>query len=100
MSTLYSRFHEHLYKRLSLITGMSKHEIDIFMLKLVKILVQILNKKGKVNIPYLGRFYLVRIPARRIIVRDFKLKKMLWKQVPAGDQLRFKINEEFAKLFK
>lgn len=86
--------------RLSAYTGMSAEEIDIFMIKLVKVISTQLNRSGESMIPYLGKFYIKRVPPRKRNIVDFSTEKRFTVKIPASDKLKFKINREFSKLFR
>ena len=100
MPKRYSPIYEKTYMRMSAMTGMSTEEIDVFMIKLVKIITNELNRKGESLIPYLGKFYLKRVPARKRSILDFPTEKRLTVKIPASDKLKFKVNREFSKLFR
>ena len=100
MSKIYSITYEKIYARLSTATGMSKNEIDLFLLKFIKIITSDLHRKGECVLPYLGKFTLKRMPPRRRIVKDFATGNRTTINVPAEDKLKFKINKSYSKLFR
>lgn len=100
MAKPHPAMYEPLYKRLSSMTGMSEEEVKIFILKFTKVLTSDLHRDGKVYVPYLGKFFLKRLPARTRSVRHFGLNIQHTITMPAGDVLKFKINREYAKMFK
>lgn len=100
MSKLYPPSYERFYSKMSRTTGMSKDEVDLFILKMVQIFKQDLNKEGEVVVPYLGKFYLKRMPPRKRSVLDFGSDERFTVKIPAQDKLKFTVNKAFAKLFK
>jgi nucleoid DNA-binding protein len=96
----YSPTYEKTYMRLSAFTGMSAGEIDVFMIKLVKVITGQLNRDGESLIPYLGKFYIKRVPARKRNIVDFSTEKRFTVKIPASDKLKFKVNRDFSKLFR
>ena len=100
MSKMYPPAYERLYSGLSRSTGMSKDEIDIVILKMVKLFTDDLNHKGKVTVPYLGKFYLKRMPPRERSVADFVSDERYTVQIPAQDKLKFEVNKQFRRIFK
>lgn len=100
MSKLYPPKHEILYNKLSATTGMSREEIDIFILKMIKIFINDLHRYGKVCVPYLGRFILERKGPRKRSVTNFATGIVSIIDVPARDKLTFKINPNYSKLFR
>ena len=100
MSKMYPPAYEEIYTRLSRTTGMSKDEVDIFILKIVQILKVTLHHKGEIILPYLGKFYLKRMPPRKRSMTDFGTKQRFVVNIPAQDKLRFTINKAFKKLFR
>lgn len=100
MSKIYPPSYEKLYTRLSRTTGMSKDEVDLFVLKIVQILEADLHRSGEVILPYLGKFYLKRMPPRKRSVKDFGSDERFTVTIPAQDKLKFKVNKQFRKLFK
>ena len=92
--------YEKIYTKLSRQTGMSKDEVDIFILKIVNILKIDLHHDGEVILPYLGKFYLKRMPPRKRSVVDFETKQRFTVDIPAQDKLKFTINKAFKKLFR
>lgn len=99
MSKIYSVTYEELYKRLSTATGMSKNEVDLFILKLIKIINSDLHRTGKAVLPYLGTFTLKRMPPRKRSVKDFETGERSIVKIPAQDKLKFKISKSYSKLF-
>ena len=87
------------YDKLSKLAGMSNTEIDVFIIRLIKIIERELNKKGTVIVPYFGKFYLKRLPARKRSIVDFATGKRYMVNIPARDNLKFKVNKKFRKLF-
>lgn len=100
MAKKYPLTYEKTYMRLSALTGMSAEEVDVFLLKLTKIVTGELNRKGESLIPYLGKFYLKRVPARKRNIKDFVTDERITVKIPAQDKLKFKVNKEFSKLFR
>ena len=99
MARLYPLKYEPFYNRLSRLTGMSNNEIDMFVLKMIKIIVNDLHHKGKIYLPYLGKFTLKRMPPRKRAIGNLSINKKVTVNIPAQDKLRFKINRKFSKLF-
>jgi len=79
---------------------MSKNEVDLFILKMIQVFKQYLNHDGEVIVPYLGKFYLKRMPPRKRSVKDFGSDERYIVKIPAQDKLKFKVNKAFSKLFK
>ncbi|RLB67640.1 MAG: hypothetical protein DRH08_03165 [Deltaproteobacteria bacterium] len=100
MSKIYPPSYEKLYTRLSRTTGMSKDEVDLFILKIIQILESDLHRSGEVILPYLGKFYLKRMPPRKRSVIDFETKQRFTVDIPAQDKLKFTVNKAFKKLFR
>jgi len=98
--SIYTPLYEKLYSQLSSESGMSKDEIDIFILKLIKIITKDLNRTGKAILPYFGVFSLKRMPSRKRVVKDFETGETITINIPAEDKLKFKINKTYSKLFK
>jgi nucleoid DNA-binding protein len=96
----YSPTFEKAYMRLSAYTGMSAHEIDVFMIKFVKVITSQLNRDGEALVPYLGKFYIKRVPPRRRSIVDFSTEKRFTVKIPASDKLKFRVNRDFSKLFR
>jgi nucleoid DNA-binding protein len=97
---MYPPTYENLYSKLSNSTGMSKDEVDIFILKMIKFLTDNLHRSGETIVPYLGKFKLRRMPPRKRSVKDFDTGKNYMIEVEAQDKLTFQINKEFRKIFK
>ena len=81
-------------------TGMSKDEVDLFILKMIQIFTKDLKHDGEVIVPYLGKFYLKRMPPRKRSVKDFGSDERFTVKIPAQDKLKFTINKAFSKLFR
>jgi nucleoid DNA-binding protein len=96
----YSPTFEKTYMRLSALTGMSAEEIDVFIIKLVKVITGQLNRDGEALVPYLGKFYIKRVPARKRNITDFSTDKRFTIKIPASDKLKFRVNRDFSKLFR
>lgn len=96
----YPPSYEELYTKLSSYTGMSKDEIDVFIIKMIKLISKDLNMKGKAILPYLGKFELKRMPPRKRSIKDFTTGERETVMIPAQDKLKFKINKNFSKLFR
>jgi len=79
---------------------MSKDEIDIFVLKMTKLFTEDLHHTGEVLVPYLGKFYLKRMPPRKRSVVDFGSDQRYTIDIPAQDKLKFEVNKQFRKIFK
>jgi len=79
---------------------MGNEEIDMFILRLIKLLKSDLNHNGEVIVPYLGKFYLKRMPPRKRSILDFGSDERYTVEIPAMDKLKFKVNKNFSKLFR
>lgn len=99
MARLYPLSYEPFYNKLSHLTGMSNNEIDMFVLRMIKVITNDLHRKGNVYLPYLGRFSLKRMPPKKMAVGNLPINKKATIDVPARDKLRFKISKKFSKLF-
>ena len=100
MSKMYPPTYEELYSKLSRVTGMSKDEIDLFLLRMTKIFTDELNRSGETIVPYIGKFYLKRMPPRKRSVIDFGSDERFTIDIPAQDKLKFQVNKQFRKIFK
>ena len=100
MPKLYPIAYEDIYKRLSANTSLSKVDIDIILLKLIKIITNDLNHNGACVVPYLGKFSLKRMPPRKRVIKDFTTGERTTVNIPAQDKLKFKINKAYSKIFK
>lgn len=100
MITMYPPSYEKLYSDLSRQTGMSKQEVDMFILSMIRVFKAELNMTGKTIMPYLGKFYLKRLPSRKRSVKDFVTDERYIIDVPARNKLKFKVNKKFKRLFK
>ena len=78
---------------------MSNEEIDMFILKMIKVIKNKVDHDGEAIVPYLGKLYLKRVPPRKRSVIDFPTKKRIVIDIPAVDKLKFKVNKNFSKLF-
>ena len=92
--------YEKLYNRLSSMTGLSNEEVDLFILNLVKILTNELHRSGKTTLPYMGKFFLKRLPPRKREVKDFVTEERHIIEIPARDMLKFTVNKKFKELFR
>ena len=99
MAIPYPLSYKPFYDKLSRLTGMSNEEIDIFILRMTKVLVNDLNYEGRACLPYLGKFTLKRMSPRKRAFTHLVTKKKTIINVPAQDKLRFKVNRKFSKLF-
>ncbi len=100
MAKMYPPSYEIFYSKLSQRTGMSNQEIDMFILTMIKVLKADLDMRGEVIMPYLGKFYLKRLPPRKRSVKDFATDERFTIDIPARDKLKFKVNKELKKLFR
>ena len=92
--------HEHVLGKLSIQAGISREEVALLILKLVNITKHDILRKGEATLPYFGKFYIKRLPPRKRKCFDFQNNKHYFIDMPAQDQLKFKINREFSKLFR
>lgn len=100
MSKLYPPSYEKFYSQMARTTGMSKDEIDMFILKMIQIFKKELKHDGESIVPYLGKLYLKRMPPRKRSVVDFGSDERFTVKIPAQDKLKFTVNKAFAKLFR
>lgn len=100
MPKLYPLAYDKFYTKLSRITGMSNEELDVTFLKVLSVIKNDLNKSGEVNVPYLGKFTLKRMPPRTREMLDFGSNERFKVDVPARDKLSFRVNRAFSKLFR
>jgi len=100
MATIYPPSYEKFYASVSRRTGMPKEEIDMLILTMIKVIKADLDMKGEVCMPYLGKFYLKRLPPRKRSVKDFATDERFTIDIPARDKVKFKVNKEFSKLFR
>jgi len=100
MAKRYPLQYEQLYNRIVRTTGLTKEEINIFILKITKEIINNLHHDGKAIVPFLGKFSLKRMPPRKRKIKDFGTGEYMIIQVPAEDKLKFEINKEFRKIFK
>lgn len=99
MMVSYSPQYRKFYNKLSKATGLSNERIDQVFISMVEILTRDIDRDGEIVIPYLGKFYLKRMPPRKRSV-SFVGDERLIVDVPAYDKLKFKVNAKFAKRFK
>jgi nucleoid DNA-binding protein len=91
---------EHLFKRISIRTGLSVLEVMNMFTVTAAIVRQDLVEKEACTVPFLGRFFVKHVPRRKMKLMDFKTKAQRIVMLPPRSVIKFEINPTIRSMTK